>query len=83
MTKERRQLTQTPKKYDLVIINKEVCKTLWTRKQGQERSVLDYVQTNNKLLSTVTEVIIDENKQYSVFKLKKVEKHTHTTMQYK
>ena len=73
---------QTPKKYDLVIINKEVCKALWTRKQGQKRSVLDYVLTNNKFLSTVTEVIIDENKQYSVFKLKNVEKHTHTTMQY-
>ena len=39
--------------------------------QSQERSILDYVLTNSKLLSTVTEMIVDENKQYSVFKYKK------------
>ena len=69
----------------MVIINKEkeVCKELQTTVQGQETSILDYVLTNSKLLSTVTEMIVDENKQYSAFKLgKKVEKHTQTTMQY-
>ena len=50
---------------------KKVCKGLWTTVQGQERSILDYVLTNSKLLSTVTEMIVDENKQYSVFKLEK------------
>ena len=62
-----------PKKYDLVIMNKEkeTCKGLWTRVQRQERSILDYVLTNRKLLSTVTERIVDENKQYSAFKLEK------------
>ena len=57
----------------MVIISKEkeMCKGLWTRVQGQERSILDYVLTNSKLLSTVTEMIVDENKQYSVFKLEK------------
>ena len=61
------------KNHNLIIINKEkeVCKGLWTRVQGQERSVLDCVLTNSKLLSTVTETIIDENKQYSVFKLER------------
>ena len=51
------------KKHDLVIIHKdkEVCKRLWTRVQGLERSILDFVLTNSKLLSTVTEIIIDEN----------------------
>ena len=46
------------KNYDLVIINKEneVCKGLWSRVQGQERSILDYVLTNSKLLPTVTEM---------------------------
>ena len=42
--------------------------------QGQERSILDYVLTNSKLLSTVTEMIVDENKQYSAFKLEKSRK---------
>ena len=46
-------------------------KGLWTRVQSQERSILDYVLTNSKLLSTVTERIVDESKQYSVFKLEK------------
>ena len=61
------------KNHDLIIINKEkeVCKGLWTRVQGQERSVLDCVLTSSKLLPTVTETIIDENKQYSVFKLER------------
>ena len=57
----------------------ETCQGLWARVQGQERSIFDYVLTNSKLLSTVTEEIVDENKQYSV---KKVGKHTQTTMQY-
>ena len=41
--------------------------------QGQERSILDYVLTNDILLATVTEMIIDENKQYE-FKLEKSRK---------
>ena len=48
-----------------------MCKGLWTRVQGQERSILDYVLTNSKLLSTVTEMIVDENKNYSVFNFEK------------
>ena len=37
------------KRCDLTIINKEkeVCKGLWNRVQGQERSILDYVLTNS------------------------------------
>ena len=42
--------------------------------QGKERAVLDYVLTNIKLLSTITEMIIDENKRYGVFKLEKSRK---------
>ena len=60
----------------MAIINKEkeVCKGLWNRVQGQERLILDYVLRNSKLLSTVTEMIVDENKQYSAFKLEKSRK---------
>ena len=42
--------------------------------QGQERSKLDYIQTNSKLLSAVTEMIADENKQYIACKLEKSRK---------
>ena len=64
VTKGRRQLMKMEKKNDLVIINKEkeVCKRLWTRVQGQKISILDYVLTNSKLLSTVTEMIHEERK---------------------
>ena len=60
----------------MVIINeeKEISKGLWTRVQSRERSILDCVLTNNKLLSTVIEMIVDENKQCSVFKLEKTGK---------
>ena len=73
VTKGGRQLMKMAKKYDLVIIHKEkeICKGLWTRVQNQERSILDYVLTNSKLLSAFTEMVVDENKQYSVFKLEK------------
>ena len=61
-----------------MIINKEkeVFRGLWTRVQGQERSILDYVLRNSKLLSTVAKMVVDENKEYRAFKLKKVEKYT-------
>ena len=57
-------IDENGKKYDLIMVNKKkkVCKGLWTRVQGQERSILDYVLTNSKLLSTVTEMVVDENK---------------------
>ena len=57
----------------MVITNKEkeVCNGIWTKEQGQERSMLDSVLSNSKLLLTVKEMIIDENKQYGVFKLEK------------
>ena len=38
---------------------------------NKEKEVL----TNSKLLSTVTEMIVNENKQYSAFKLKKKQKN--------
>ena len=53
------------------MINKELWKGLCIRVQGQERSILDYVLTNSKLLSTVKEIIIDENKQHGLFKSEK------------
>ena len=63
----------------MLIINKEkeVFKGLWTRMQGQESLILGYVLTKSKLLSTVTEMIVYENKLYSVFKLPKSRK-THS-----
>ena len=63
-----------------LIISKEneVCKGLWSRVQGQERSILDYVLTNSKLLPTVTEMRMNS---MVCLNQRKVEKHeTQTTM---
>ena len=59
MTKRERQLMKVAKNYDFVIVDKEkvVWKGLWNRVQGQERSILDDVLTNSKLLSTTSEMI--------------------------
>ena len=66
------------KNFDLVIIKKEkeVCKEKCTRVQDQVRSKSDYVLTNKKLLSTATEMIINENKQYDLFDLEKTSRKT-------
>ena len=55
LTKGRRKLMKMTKKYDFVIINKEkeACSGLWIRLQGQERSILDCVLTNSKVLSSL------------------------------
>ena len=76
VTKGGKQLIKMTKEYVLGKINLEkgVCKGLWTTVQGQKRPILDYVLTNSKLLSTVTELIVDENRQYSVLKLGKSRK---------
>ena len=59
VTKRERQLMKVAKNYDFVIVNKEkvAWKGLWNRVQGQERLILDYVLTNSKLLSTISEMI--------------------------
>ena len=66
------------KNFDLVIINKEkeVFKEKCTRVQDQVRSISDYVLTNKKLLSTATEMIMNENKQYGLFDLEKTSRKT-------
>ena len=57
-----------------MIINKEkeVFRGLWTRVQGQERPILDYVLKIVKSYQELyTEMIVDESNHYSAFKLEK------------
>ena len=60
----------------------EVCEGLEAKVHGLERSISDYVLKNSKLLLTVTEMIINENKNMVYLNQKKVEKHTQTAIQY-
>ena len=56
----------------LVIINHEpVCRGRWTRVEGEKHSEIDYVIGTKEVTNCVTEVLIDEAKEQSLFYYKK------------
>ena len=63
----RRQLKRIIEKYNLNIINanEHKCKGKWTREQGEERSIIDYVITSQEYMDTIYNMEIDEEKQYT------------------
>ena len=73
ITKGGRQLMKMVDKYEMKIVNenKEICKGLWTREQGKEKSVIDYVITEEKYIERIKEVRIDEEKDYATFRIDK------------
>ena len=50
-------------------MNKDKHKEKWTREQGEERSIKDYVITIKEYVETVKNMEIDEEKQYGIQKL--------------
>ena len=66
VTKGGRQLLAN--KENMIILNtvKEKCKGVWTRVQGDEKSIIDYVLTDASSANTVKEMKIDEEKQYGL-----------------
>ena len=72
VTKGGRQLLKLANKENMIILNtvKEKCKGVWTRVQGEEKSITDYVLTDASSANTVKEMKIDE-KQYGLHKLYK------------
>ena len=67
----RRQLKRIIEKYNLNIINanEHKCKGKWTREQGEERSIIDYVITSQEYMDTIYNMEIDEEKQYTLYKI--------------
>ena len=65
VTKGGRQIVKLVDKQDKVILDEEseICKGLWTREQGEENSVIDYVITNKETLQKRRKLIFDENKE--------------------
>lgn len=54
------------------IINKStVCEGLWTRTEGKNRSIIDYVLTSKEDEKHVYKMIIDENKNFTPFHIVK------------
>ena len=60
------QLKRIIEKYNLNIINanEDKCKGKWTREQGEERSMIDYVITSQEYMDTIKSMEIDEEKQH-------------------
>ena len=71
VTKGRRQLLKLSNKENMIILNtvKEKCKGVWTRVQGEEKSITDYVLTDASSANTVKKMKTDEEKQYGLHKL--------------
>ena len=57
----------------MIILNtvKEKCKGVWTRVQGEDKSITDYNLTDKASANIVKEMKIDEEKQYGLYKLDK------------
>ena len=54
----------------MVILNEksEIRKGLWTREQGKEKPVIDYVITNKENLKKIRRIIIDGNKEFATYR---------------
>ena len=65
-----RQIIELVDKQDMVMLNEEseICKGLWTREQGKDKSVIDYVITNKENLKKIRKMIIDENKEFATYR---------------
>ena len=59
----------TEKESSFVNADKHGWKGLWTREQGKEKSVSNYVMTNIKYLISIKEMIIDETKEHAFYRL--------------
>ena len=71
ITKGGRHLKRLVDKQNLCIVNGESnkCEGLWTRVQGEEKSVIDYLITTKKDLNTIKTMKIDEEKEFEIYKV--------------
>ena len=71
ITKGGRLLLKMTQKENMSLVNadKHRRKGLWTREQGKGKSVIDYVMTNIEYLNSIKEMIIDETKKYTTYRL--------------
>ena len=60
-------------KGNLCIVNGESnkCEGLWTREQGEEKSVIDYVITTKRDLNTIKTMKINEEKEFGIYKVER------------
>ena len=88
VTKGGRQLLKLANKENMAILNtvKEKGKGVWTRVQGKEESIIDYVLTDATSANTIKEMKIDEEKQPTqITKIQqpmKIKRYTQITIPY-
>ena len=67
---------QMLKSNKLFLLNgSEKCKGLWTRKEGDTRSILDYIIVDQEDECAVTEMLIDEERHYAPVRDEKSKDH--------
>ena len=56
-----RQLIKMIDKFEMKLVNEkgEICKGLWTRQHGKDKSVIDFVITSKKCFTTIKGMYID------------------------
>ena len=63
VTKGGRILNKLMKKHNLTTVNQlEQCDGMWTRIEGDQKSIIDYVIVSQTATNLVSEMNIDENK---------------------
>ena len=69
ITKGERLLLKIIQKEIMSLVNadKHRCKGLWTREQGKQKSVFDYVINSTEYLNSIKEMIIDETKEHATY----------------
>ena len=74
--KRREAINKMIDKYDMKMADKEqeICKGLWTREQGKDKSVIDYMTTDKKYFITITGMYIYQTKEYATFKIERKER---------
>ena len=73
VSKGGRLLLKMLKKFKLKLVNAETCcEGLWTRKEGESKSVLDYVIVSEEDLDLVERMEIDEEKDITPYYVEKV-----------
>ena len=58
------------KKHNLMVVNAtEKCRGVWTRTQGNEKSILDYIIMKESDEDNIVQMVIDEDKIWAPYKL--------------
>ena len=75
ITKGGRILLKMIEKYNLSLLNSESCCTgTWTRIEGDEKSILDYMIVQKDELESCKEMSVDENKDYTPYHMEMTER---------